>query len=98
MFDGLIEVLMSWLAQAWCWLLDVLIKLALFIMQFISSILPHWGVPDSLVSWQWHPVTLGILVHFFPFDTFFLALSIVMAFELVVAVGIPIVRSIMDLL
>lgn len=50
MWDGLIEILMSWLSQAFCWLVTQLVSLAVGLMQLVSGLMPAVAVPDWLNS------------------------------------------------
>lgn len=98
MFDGLIEILMQWLGQAWCWLLTQIVLLAAALVQLVGSLLPDVEVPSWFAPGQFSDLSLSLMAWVFPLDVVFWGLMLWVGYEIVLAVIIPLYRSFMDLL
>ena len=98
-FDGLIDILMEWLAEAWCWFLDILLGVALFLLQLFDSIfIIDASVPSVLSSFTWDPFVLNALAYFFPLSILSNFLMVVMFVEMIFSFLIPIFRTFYDLI
>ena len=99
MFDGLIEVLMEFLALAWCWLLDKLIGLAIAMIKLTSMIMPSVAVPSWFTTSL--PLTTQVLefvAFFFPLATVAWLFSATLLYEMAHFIVLVLYRSFMDLL
>jgi hypothetical protein len=99
MFDGLIDVLMEWLVEAWCWFLDILFGIALFLLQLFDSIfIIDASVPSVLSSFTWDPVILDALAYFFPLSILSDFMIVFIFIEMIFSFLVPIFRSFYDLI
>lgn len=98
MFDGLIEVLMSWIAQAFCWIVQQLVSLAIALMQLVSSVMPSVAVPDFLTTYAWPAEMLSFIGWLVPFGALSWMLMAWVSYEVAHFVLLILYRAFMDLL
>ncbi len=98
MFDGLIEILMDWLGTAWCWILTQMIGLASGFMRIVAELFPGYDVPDWFFGFSWDPLVLTLISLFLPVEPFTWAFLIIISFELMLSIMLPLYRAVMDLL
>ncbi|XCN71880.1 MAG: hypothetical protein Q3M24_16445 [Candidatus Electrothrix aestuarii] len=97
MWDGLIDVLMSWVSQAWCWLVTQLVAIAFSFIKLIGTFTPSVESPDWLSSNPFTDASLGLIGWIIPFNHLFIAFGFYVTYELLLFVGVPIYRAVMDL-
>ncbi len=97
MFDGLIAVLMDWVAEVWCWLLTKAVELAAFLLQLVTALMPDIAVPGWF-SLGFGEIPLSMIAWVFPTGVLSWCIGGWVAVELVMIVIIPLYRALMDLL
>ncbi len=98
MFDGLIEILMSWVSQAFCWLLQQLVLFAVSVMGLVSAALPSIAVPAFLTGYSWPEHALSFIAWIVPFGAFSWFITALVAYELAQFLWLLLYRALMDLL
>jgi hypothetical protein len=92
MWDGLKELLMDWLSDAFCWLMEKLMELGIQMMMMVASILPDYTVPSWFTSYTFTDSALGFIGWVFPVQAYMWAFGFWITYELIQAVGLPIYR------
>ncbi len=95
--NQLVELLMQWLALAFCWIIDKLLGIVFLIVQSIVLIMPNIAVPTWMQFSFGDSPALQFVAWLFPVGILFWAAAIWLAYEVVMAAVLPIYRMIMDL-
>lgn len=98
MFDGLTELLLEWLKQAFCWFLQAMVDLAVILQGIYATIMPSVGVPAALKSTAVSSTSLEIFLFFFPGQFIVAMLIMYITIEFSMVIMIPLFRSLYDLL
>lgn len=98
MFDGLVEILMGWLHQAFCYVLQELVLLATGMMQIVSTLLPSVAVPSWFTSYSWPSQAVAFVAWVFPTHMVGWMVLAWLAFELSSFLVLVFYRAFMDLL
>lgn len=95
--NQLVDLLMQWLALAFCWLIDKVLEIVFFTVQSIVLIMPNIAVPTWMNFSFGDSPALQFVAWLFPVGILFWAAGIWLAYEVVMAAVLPIYRLIMDL-
>ncbi|MGR0479821.1 MAG: hypothetical protein ACTFAL_00260 [Candidatus Electronema sp. V4] len=98
MFDGLIEVLMSWLQLAFCFIVEQLVTLAVSLMQLVSAVMPSVAIPDALTSVAWPAQSMIFVSWIFPTNFLGILFLAWISYEIAHFVLLILYRAFMDLL
>ncbi len=95
--NQLVDLLMQWLALAFCWLIDKVLEIVFFTVKSIVLIMPNIAVPTWMQFSFGDSSALHFVAWLFPVGILFWAAGIWLAYEVVMAAVLPIYRMIMDL-
>jgi hypothetical protein len=97
--NQLVDLLMQWLALAFCWLIDKVLEIVFFTVKSVLLILPNIAVPSWMqFSFGGAPSPLlQFVAWLFPVGILFWAAGIWLVYEVAMAAVLPIYRMIMDL-
>ena len=99
MWDGLIEIILSALQAFFCWVLQTFFLILGILVSIISSILPHFDVPEFLQGGlQAFDSILQGMNWIFPLGLVGFLFNGMLTYYFVLFVAVPIYRAIMDLL
>lgn len=93
----ILAILKEWLSWAFCWILDALLGIVFEIVKSIVLLMPNIAVPTWLEFSFGSSPALQFVAWLFPVGILFWASGIWLAYELAMAVVLPIYRMIMDL-
>lgn len=98
MFDGLIEILMSWLEQAFCWIVQQLVSLAISLMSLVSAVMPSVAVPDFLTAYTWPEQAFSFIGWVVPMGALSWMMIAWIGYEIAHFILLILYRAFMDLL
>ncbi len=98
MFDGLIEVLMSWVSLAFCFIVQQLVTLAISLMQLVSALMPSVPVPEALSAVAWPAQSVMFIAWIFPTNFAAYLFLLWLSLEALFFILLILYRAFMDLL